>query len=190
MKTCGLFAAVLLFALATPAADAPRVEVFGGYSYVRMTDHGSADLNGGSASISLNPNRWLGLVADIGGYHGGDNGLKGDVVTYLFGPKIALHSGRITPFVQGLFGGAYNTADPPPSLGSLARLEGALAGGGGQFASSNSFAMAVGGGLDVNATKHLGVRLIQAEYLMTKFKDGINDRQDSARISAGLVFRF
>jgi hypothetical protein len=44
--------------------------------------------------------------------------------------------------------------------------------------------------LDWNATPHIGVRLIQAEYLMTKFTDGLNDRQNNARISAGVVFRF
>jgi hypothetical protein len=56
--------------------------------------------------------------------------------------------------------------------------------------SEDAFATALGGGLDWNATPHIGVRLIQAEYLMTKFTDGLNDRQNNARISAGVVFRF
>jgi hypothetical protein len=47
--------------------------------------------------------------------------------------------------------------------------------------------MTVGGGLDWNATEHIGVRLIQAEYLLTDF---VSTRQNNARISAGVVFRF
>jgi hypothetical protein len=62
--------------------------------------------------------------------------------------------------------------------------------GGGQFASSNSFAMAAGGGIDPRAGEHLAVRTLQAEYLLTKFRDGLSDRQDGARISVGVVFRF
>jgi hypothetical protein len=50
--------------------------------------------------------------------------------------------------------------------------------------------MAAGGGLDINASEHLGVRVVQAEYLLTKFVDGITNRQNSARVSAGVVFRF
>ena len=56
--------------------------------------------------------------------------------------------------------------------------------------SENAFAMTVGGGVDWNATPHLGIRLVQAEYLLTKFNDGINNRQNDARISTGVVFRF
>jgi len=37
-----------------------------------------------------------------------------------------------------------------------------------------------------NATPHLGVRLIQAEYFMTNFA---SVRENGARISTGVVFR-
>ncbi|MGH9691311.1 MAG: outer membrane beta-barrel protein [Candidatus Acidiferrales bacterium] len=166
---CGL---TLLFSLAASAQDNPKVEAFGGYSYVHTNDQGaSANFNGGSGSVSLNLNNWLGGVADFGGYHTSTNGADATVVTYLFGPKIAFRrSDRITPFAQVLFGGAHASA--------------------GAFGSANAFAMTLGGGVDVNATKHIAVRVIQAEYLMTKFQDGGSDRQDSARISAGVVFRF
>jgi len=51
----------------------------------------------------------------------------------------------------------------------------------------NSFAMTVGGGLDWNATPHIGLRLFQAEYFMTNFA---SVRENGARISTGVVFRF
>ena len=131
-------------------------------------------------------------MADVGGYDGGDNGLNGALVTYLFGPKIAIRRGKITPFFQVLLGGAYTSADPPPAVGLLARrhAEGGVAGGGGEFGSSNSFAMAVGGGIDLRASPRIAIRLVQTDYLLTKFQDGISNQQNSARISAGIVFGF
>jgi opacity protein-like surface antigen len=165
---------LLLSAVAASAQDYPKAEVFGGYSFLHVTDQGaSANANGGSGSISVNPSNWLGVVADFGGYHGGNDFGNADLYTYMFGPKLAYRTGKITPFVQALFGGAHLSA-----------------GGFGGSASANAFAMALGGGVDWNATPHIGIRVIQAEYLMTKFNDGANNRQNNARVSAGVVFRF
>jgi len=174
MKRWGLLCGVILLAtVAASAQEAPKAEVFAGYSYMHVSDQGQgANLNGGSASVSFDPNSWLGIVADFGGYHGGANGINGDVYTYMFGPKVTYRENeKITPFVQGLFGGAHVSA-------------------GSAFGSANAFSMALGGGVDWNATQHLGVRLVQAEYLLTKFNDGANNRQNNARISAGVVFRW
>jgi opacity protein-like surface antigen len=173
-KAAWLF--VLALVLAVPAMaqnDHPRAEVFGGYSYVRVSDQGmSTNLNGGSGSIALNVNRWFGIVGDFGGYRFNQSGVSGSVITYMFGPKIAARSNeRVTPFVQALFGGAHISA-----LGSSA--------------AENAFAMAVGGGIDAKISQHFAIRLIQAEYLLTKFNDGANNRQNNARISAGIVIRF
>jgi len=169
-----IFGGLLLFSVAAKAQDMPKVEVFGGYSFLRVSDGGSsANANGGSASLAYNVTRSLGIVADFGGYHGDNTLGDANVYSYLFGPKFAYRSGRITPFVQALFGAAHVSV-----------------GGFGGSASENAFATALGGGVDWNATSHLGVRLIQAEYLLTKFNDGGNNQQNSARVSAGIVFRF
>jgi opacity protein-like surface antigen len=192
MKKWLLFWSVISFLPAVAAAQAtPRTEAFAGYSYIRMSDLGTASVNGGSASVAFDPTRWLGLVGDFGGYAGTKNGLNGTMFTYLFGPRVMLRRGRITLFAQALFGGAHTSADPPPDLGALARprREDGVAGGG-VFASSNTFATAVGGGVDVGVTEHVSVRAIQAEYLLTEFNDGVHNRQNSARISAGVVFWF
>lgn len=178
MKRWALFCGVmLLFAGMAAAQGNPSVEIFGGYSYVRVSVSGTnvtANLNGGGGSVSFNPNRWLGLVGDFGGYHGGPSDLNGDVYTYLFGPKVAFRTGKITPFVHALVGGAHVMA------GSKLNAGGA----------ENAFATALGGGLDWNATSYIGIRLVQAEYLLTEFTDHINGRQNNARVSAGVVFRF
>ena len=49
---------------------------------------------------------------------------------------------------------------------------------------------AIGGGLDANINKHVGIRIIQVEYLLTKFTDGGDNKQDNFRASAGLVLHF
>jgi opacity protein-like surface antigen len=170
---CG---AMLLFAAVASAQDSPKIEAFGGYSYLRANSDGVGyNFNGGSGSLDYNLTPWLGVVGDFGGYHwSGSGAFAGEdstVVTYLFGPKVALRHGPITPFAQVLFGGAHISASESGS-GS---------------ATANGFAMTLGGGLDWNATSHIGIRLVQAEYLLTRFD---SESQNNARISTGVVFRF
>ena len=53
--------------------------------------------------------------------------------------------------------------------------------------SETAFAAAAGGGLDVQLGKRLALRVVQADYLLTRL-GGFT--QNNARISTGLVFRF
>ena len=171
---CG---AMLLFAGIASAQESPKVEVFGGYSYLRGSAFGTSyNFNGGGGSFSYNPNSWLGLVADFGGNHWSGSGVDLNVITYLFGPKIAFRHGPITPFVQTLYGSGHVSGS---ALGASA--------------SENGFATAMGGGLDWNATPHIGIRLAQAEYLLTRFNGlGANstNNENSFRYEAGVVFRW
>ena len=190
MKRLALLCGVmLLFAgLASAQDEAPKVEAFGGYSYVRVNPgfgFDGANFNGGSGSLAYNFTPWLGAVADFGGYHWSQSGGDATVVTYLFGPKIAYRHGPITPFAQVLFGGAHASGDffGVPSDARV-RRQGCIDCGSG---SDNAFAMTIGGGVDWNATEHIGIRLIQGEYLMTRF---LSNTQNNARISAGAVFRW
>jgi outer membrane protein OmpA-like peptidoglycan-associated protein len=53
--------------------------------------------------------------------------------------------------------------------------------------------MTGGGGLDIRIHRHFAIRLIQAEYLMTRFKDystGDTSSQNDMRLSSGILFRF
>jgi opacity protein-like surface antigen len=180
----------------------PRVEIFLGYSYLRAVPTLAAGnrfvwLNGGSTSIAFNFNRYLGLVGDFGGY--ADSQLRlngaatpakvadssGSAYTYLFGPRLSFRQHeRITPFVQVLFGGVH---------ASDVTLSGCSGAGCTPLPSENKFAMTAGGGLDVRVHRHIAIRVIQAEYLMTKFDDsstGQSGSQNDVRLSAGIVFRF
>jgi hypothetical protein len=52
----------------------------------------------------------------------------------------------------------------------------------------NAFAMFVGGGLDLGFRKGIGFRLVQADWLMTKFGEQTQNHQ--GRVSAGIVLKF
>ena len=45
------------------------------------------------------------------------------------------------------------------------------------------------GGVDIQVTKLIAIRPVQAEYFLTTIPDGLNSRQNSFRFSAGVVFR-
>jgi hypothetical protein len=176
---------LLLVSLSAAAQDKSRGELFGGYSYLRFSPGQGAqsvNFNGGVGSVSANLNNWFAVVGEIGGYHNGSiygSGVHGDVVSYLFGPRIFMSRGKITVFGQGLFGGAH-----------------AKASGGGLVAKTNAFATAIGGGLDWNVGEHFGVRLGELDYVMTRFSNSsgfgnnVNNNQNSFRYSTGVVFRF
>jgi len=163
--------------------QASKLEAYGGYYYVRFNVNASAagggpaesfNGNGGGGQLEYNTNNWLGVVGDLAGYGATattNGALVGGAFTYLFGPRVNFRHGKVTPFVQALFGGIYTTA------------------GIGTSASENNFAMTAGGGIDVKVSKHVSVRPIQAEYFMTKIPDNLNNRQDNLRIGAGIVVR-
>jgi opacity protein-like surface antigen len=174
-KVIAVSIVLMAFTMAAMAQDSPKAEVFGGYSYVHTSEAGVGfNFNGGTGSLSVNPNKTLGLVADFGGYHTSKFGVGANLFTYLFGPKLAFRSNeKVTPFVHVLFGGAHLSA-----------------GGFGLSGSDNAFAVAFGGGVDAKVNKNIAIRVAQVEYLLTKFTDGVDDRQNNVRISTGIVFRF
>lgn len=175
------------------AQDKPKAEVFGGYSYLHTSDNGfSFNSNGGSGSVAFNANDWFGVVGDFGFYHASPDissievvlpGISGsasvNTFSFLFGPKVSMRGNeKFTPFAQALFGGAHQktTVD--------------VTGFGSSSTSETAFATALGGGFDVKVAKSVAIRLVQVEYVLTKFNDGDKNRQNSVRISTGLVFRF
>jgi hypothetical protein len=113
---------------------------------------------GWNGALSLNANRWFGITADLSGhYRELAPGVSFNSFTAVFGPQLTYRAEKASPFVHALFG--VNRA----STGGL---------------SDSAFAMALGGGLDINITKRLAFRLVQADYLMTKHSD---DTQNNIR---------
>jgi hypothetical protein len=54
----------------------------------------------------------------------------------------------------------------------------------------NSFALQVGGGVDIGLSRHFAVRAIHADWLRTGFLNGTTNVQNSFRLAAGIVLRF
>jgi opacity protein-like surface antigen len=185
-KSCAFLLLLSLFGAAQivkAQEQASKLEAYGGYYYVRFYVNASAaggspaetfNGNGGGVQLEYNANNWLGVVGEMAGYGATattNGALVGGAFTYLAGPRVNFRHGKVTPFVQSLFGGIWSTA------------------GIGNSASENNFAMTAGGGVDIKVSKHVSVRPIQAEYFMTRIPNGLNDRQDNLRIGAGIVVR-
>jgi hypothetical protein len=173
-----------LMCLATLSASAQgksTIDLFGGYSYVH-TGPGLAvpsfNANGGVGSVALNLNSWASLVAEVGGIHASKiSGTDVDATaeTFLFGPKISFFRGSgLTPFVQVLAGVAHSNAAFNQTTSSF-----------------NGLALSPGVGLDWNATSHIGLRLGQMDYLLTRVPTSTKQvNWNNFRYSAGVVFRF
>jgi peptidoglycan-associated lipoprotein len=55
--------------------------------------------------------------------------------------------------------------------------------------STLTFASIVGGGLDYRLHGRWSVRLIDADYLLTRSSNGVNDHQNNLRLGAGIAYR-
>lgn len=156
----------LLFLVSSSTQAQDKVELFGGYSYMRFRNSPSANLNGWEISGQYKFTDWLGGVGEFDGHYGTSNGLSTSAYTYLFGPQISLPS-RVSPFARLLLGGAHASE----------------AGFG-----SSSFSMALGGGIDVGLFHdQFYWRVIQTDYLTTQFG---GRAQNNFRASTGIVIRF
>jgi len=160
---------------------APQFEGSAAYSYVRAypgNSSGGFNLNGGSGSFTYNLTDRFSMLAEFGGYRFNSlpTAIGSTMYTYLFGPRISFRKrSRVTPFAQGLFGGGRLNA----SSGSV-------------NAGENGFAMALGGGVDIGVHPHFAIRVVEADYLLTRFArvTGASATQNDLRISSGIVFRF
>ncbi|HEV7473248.1 MAG TPA: hypothetical protein VGN90_04310 [Pyrinomonadaceae bacterium] len=172
--------------------DEPKNEFFAGYSF-----H-SADINtltidpqrtgqhGVNLAYKRNLSAHVGVKIDASAHFkrdsrplaGGQFSRQRDQYYFLGGVEFkASGSNRVTPFAQALAGASlfrgFTTLTTP-------------AGNVFTFDDATSFAIGVGGGLDVRASDRIAIRLIQADYIPTFFGSG---RQDNIRISVGVVFK-
>lgn len=170
-----LLVAILMLGSLFAAAqqDASKFDLFGGYAYFNGSTSGAAgrySLNGWEGQGTYNFNHWLGATADFGGYYGSPFGLSSNDYTFLFGPTLSLGTPHFTPYVHALFG--------------VDRFSTTVLGGSG---SDSSFAMAVGGGVDIAVKGGLGIRAAQVDWLRSTH---FSSTQNNLRVATGLVFRF
>jgi hypothetical protein len=121
------------------------------------------------------------IVGLVRGQRASDIDGSGDDLTLtslVAGPRYSIAvTRRFVPFAQVLLGGVH-------ASGSLAPGNTVVE------ASSNAFAMLAGGRLDVGLNRLFTIRALEADHFMTRFKNGLNDRQNNIRLSAGVVVRF
>jgi hypothetical protein len=194
INCCALLLLVPTPLQAQSASDAPpRNEFFVGYSF------NSADVDSftvapertGQHGLNLAYTRYVsehvGITLDASAHLKRDNFTlnnlnferKRDQYHFLGGVQFKSRraESRVAPFAHVLAGGALfrGFASSMTQAGNTFFIDDA-----------GSFALAVGGGLDVRAGKHFDIRVIQADYLPTFFG---STRQDNLRLSFGVVFR-
>jgi outer membrane immunogenic protein len=164
---------------------AAPVEIFAGYSNLRANQGpgqcGCFNMNGGSIQASFHVNRGLSAVADLSGEHSGsiNNGPEGlSLISFTVGPGFTYPVHRhYALLAHALFGAVHGFDSSFPVASRIT-------------AATNSFALIAGGGLDIRLKSRLAVRPIQADYLLTHLPNGLNNRQNSLRLSAGVVLHF
>jgi hypothetical protein len=154
---------VLLFLSLSAAAQIPtKGNIFFGYSYNRADFNGaSANLNGWDGSLEGKVLPYVGIVADVSGHYGSGDSIH----SVVFGPRVSVSVGKVTPFAHALFGVSHFSSSP---------------------ATDTSFADALGGGLDYHLFHVLAWRF-QLDELQTRF---FSRTQNDFRFSTGLVLRF
>jgi len=142
---------------------------------------------GGSVELSAQAYHGLGVAANITGTNVGEaanSGVGLTMVTTTFGPRYTWyrpsHTGRkksLAIFGQGLIGEAHGFNSYFPTLSR-------------SLTDYNSFALQVGGGVDIGLSRHFAVRAIQADWLRTQFLNSTTNVQNNFRLAAGIVLRF
>jgi hypothetical protein len=168
-----LLLAALAFALLpfpSRAQDTPKADVAAGYSFLWIGQGFTFFMNGGSGSVALNVNNWLGAVGDFGAYHASP-GVSLTAETYTFGPRFSHRKwGRLVPFAQVLVGGQHASAVTT-----------------GFTNASNAFAFGAGAGADFGLDRRGRFALRpQLEYFGFRAN---GNTTGTVRFSVGIVFR-
>jgi opacity protein-like surface antigen len=210
--TALLLGSALLGSAQSPTPDEyPKVEVFVGYSAlgeangrgISFGPNSSIGANytakaGFETSIIRNFSKRFGMKGDFSAHFNNESAsgpitsctpacttanqgfqLKTRVYNFMAGPEFkARNSTRFTPFAHVLAGVAHTSATfttPGPTLNLLLKK------------SDNSFAMALGGGLDIRASKRVSFRG-QLDYNPIFVHDSTSGTRDFVRLSLGVLF--
>jgi opacity protein-like surface antigen len=205
MKYAPLVLILLFLTLSARAQETPKVEVFGGYSFMRGDLDGiSANLHGWNGSVTYNIDRVLGIKADFSG-HSGNKTITAQVpvvipiigtpftnitfdlrprdFTFLFGPQVTYRKKQtVIPFGHVLLGGVNRKVRVPLNATQTGATVVTFVTG-----SDTGFGAAIGGGLDLKVSKRVALRAFQVDYLLSRVASGT---QHNLRLGTGLVLRF
>ena len=210
-----LLVVALLLALPVIASaqdEVPKVEIFGGYSYLRLdnatgissqqttsttttttptTAMADRNLNGFEVSVTNNLNSWLGIEASFSS-HFTDTVLNGttldrDAYIVTAGPRLSLRRfERFTPFLHIMAGMARQDVAVQNASSTVSTV-------GSINQQDSGIALVIGGGVDLNLNSRLGFRLFQTDYILTRFsnRNGASTELNQAnfRASTGVVLK-
>jgi hypothetical protein len=161
---------------AAAQADAPRLELFAGYSFLPAdgNDFPRQDSSGIQASLAASLTRWFAVVGDFGAHFNETSDLgfnypaasaRTSVYELLAGPRFAKRTARATLFGHALVGTVVGRS-------SLRGFE------------DSGFTVGGGGGVDVQVTSRFGLR---GQFdLLGSFADIV---EDNARFGVGVVVK-
>ena len=156
------------------AQETPKAEVFGGFSLLSLKPSDTRITPiGWQGSITANVNERFGVVGDFGGQYKDDstNCVSCSFHSFLGGVRAGQRVEKATVFAHALFGGTRS------------------AGGG---VSDTNFTMGYGGGVDINASEKIAVRIVQFDWLPTRVPDGVGGsewQKNIIRFGFGIVFK-
>jgi peptidoglycan-associated lipoprotein len=157
---------------------------------IASIDCGCFWLNGGSGNFALTFFHGLGVAGDLTGVHGANvaPGVDLDKVMFAMGPRYTYEpkvwlnrrTGKhptYAIFGEALFGGVhgFNTIFPSST---------------GVRGEASSFATQFGGGLDLRFARHIGIRVVQVDFLRSTLPNNAGDVQHDLKIAGGISFHF
>jgi len=157
---------------------------------IASVDCGCFWLQGGSGNVAFAFFHGLGVAADLTGVHSSNiaDGVGLDKIMFAAGPRYAFtpegwskrHLGRsrdVSIFGEALFGNAhaFNSVFPSSS---------------GTNTSDSSFAVEIGGGVNLGMTRNVGIRALEVDYLRSTLPNNGNNTQNDLRLGAGLDLHF
>jgi len=145
----------------------PKAEVFGGFS-ISSIDAGlnRESLLGWQSAVHGNVSHNIGLTADLGGQYKSIAGVRINTYQFLFGPRFFARREKVTPYVHSLFGAVRASA---------------------AGISDTGFGMGIGGGLDVNLSDRISIRVPQFDWTPSRF-GGIWSKSEY-RLGFGIVIK-
>jgi hypothetical protein len=144
-------------------------------------------LQGGGVDVAASFRNGLGIAASVTGDHASSvsPGVDVNKMAYLAGPRYTWTAGakrtssadnrRLQIFAQGLFGWVHAFGGIYPDIPAASTK-------------AISKTMQAGGGLNLNITKNVGVRLLQADYVRMALPNAASNIQNDLRLSFGATY--
>jgi hypothetical protein len=140
-------------------------------------------LQGGSAMVGVSMWRGFGFAGDVAGSQSAkisSDGVGLQLLTFTAGPQYKwIAPSRADFYNSSVFGHAL--------FGEAHASDSVFAGATGPSSSASSFCLKVGGGVDLDITPRVSLRLAQADWVRTQFPNGTSNVQNNIQLGAGVV---